>query len=76
MHGDWLFWNDPVNQLVRLVSPQAFAAGRLSNLSPEQSSLNKEIAGIVGSQKSGNGSLNAFYSTCWPPPRSLRMALM
>lgn len=63
MHGDWLFWNDPVNQLVRLVSPQAFVAGRLSNLSPEQTSLNKPIAGVAGSQTSGNGSFNAFYSS-------------
>jgi phage tail sheath protein FI len=37
-------------------------AGRLSNLSPEQSSLNKPIYGIAGTQKSGFGSLNAFYS--------------
>lgn len=63
MLGDWCFWNDPVNQLVRLVSPAAFMLGRLSNLSPEQSSLNKAIHGIAGTQKSGFGSLNAFYST-------------
>ena len=53
MFGDWLYWNDPVNGGVRLVSPQGFAAGRLSNLSPEQSSLNKPIYGVIGSQKSG-----------------------
>jgi len=38
---------------VRLVSPQGFVAGRLANLSPEQSSLNKQLYAIVGSQKSG-----------------------
>ena len=38
---------------VRLVSPQGFAAGRLANLSPEQSSLNKQLYGVIGSQKSG-----------------------
>ena len=53
MFGDWLWWNDTVNGVTRLVSPQGFAAGRLANLSPEQSSLNKQMYSIVGSQKSG-----------------------
>jgi phage tail sheath protein FI len=53
MFGDWLWWSDQVNNIVRLVSPQGFAAGRLANLSPEQSSLNKQLYGVVGSQKSG-----------------------
>ena len=53
MHGDWLYWNDPVNNILRLVSPQGFAGGKLANLSPEQSSLNKNLFGVVGSQKSG-----------------------
>jgi hypothetical protein len=53
MFGDWLYWNDQVNGVVRLVSPQGFVAGRLGNLSPEQSSLNKPLWSIVGSQKSG-----------------------
>jgi len=54
MFGDWLWWNDQTNNIVRLVSPQGFAAGRLANLSPEQSSLNKPIYSIVASQKSGS----------------------
>ena len=54
MFGDWLWWSDQVNNVVRLVSPQGFAAGRLANLSPEQSSLNKPVYSIVGSQKSGS----------------------
>ena len=53
MFGDWLWWSDQVNNTVRLVSPQGFAAGRLANLSPEQSSLNKQIYGIIGSQSTG-----------------------
>jgi hypothetical protein len=53
MFGDWLWWSDSVNNTVRLVSPQGFAAGRLANLSPEQSSLNKPLYGVIGSQKSG-----------------------
>ena len=53
MFGDWLWWNDQVNAVLRLVSPQGFTAGRLANLSPEQSSLNKPLYGVVGTQKSG-----------------------
>ncbi len=53
LFGDWLYWYDPVNAVTRLCSPAAFAAGRLANLSPEQSSLNKQIYGVVSSQKSG-----------------------
>ena len=51
--GDWIYWSDPVNQVVRIVSPQGFVAGRLANLSPEQSSLNKPIYGIVSTQRLG-----------------------
>ena len=64
MHGDWLWWNDPVNGVTRLVSPQAFAAGRLSNLTPQNITLNKPIYGIAGSQKSGLAGANqSYYST-------------
>ena len=52
MFGDWVYFNDTVNNQVRLISPQGFVAGRLANLSPEQSSLNKPLFGIVGTQKS------------------------
>ncbi len=51
--GDWIYWNDQTNNVLRLVSPQGFAAGRLANLSPEQSGLNKQIYSVVASQKSG-----------------------
>ena len=53
MFGDWLWWSDQTNGTVRLVSPQGFVAGRLANLSPEQSSLNKPLYGILGSQSFG-----------------------
>ena len=52
LFGDWVYFNDTVNNVTRLISPQAFSAGRLANLSPEQSSLNKPMYGIVGTQKS------------------------
>lgn len=53
MHGDWIWWNDQVNGITRLISPQGFVAGRLGNLSPQNSSLNKQLYSVVGSQKSG-----------------------
>lgn len=52
LFGDWVYVTDNVNNQVRLISPQGFIAGVLSNLSPEQSSLNKQLQGIVGTQKS------------------------
>ncbi|MEA2738515.1 MAG: uncharacterized protein QOH05_1822 [Acetobacteraceae bacterium] len=65
MFGDWLWWSDQANNTVRLVSPQGFAAGRLANLSPEQSSLNKQIYGVIGSQRTGTpgSGQNTAYST-------------
>ncbi|MEJ0016754.1 MAG: phage tail protein [Acetobacteraceae bacterium] len=65
MFGDWLWWSDQVNGTVRLVSPQGFAAGRLANLSPEQSSLNKQLYSVIGSQKSGTpgSGQTASYSS-------------
>ena len=53
LFGDWVFWNDQTNSTMRLVSPQGFVAGRLANLSPEQSGLNKPLFNIVGTQRSG-----------------------
>jgi uncharacterized protein len=58
LFGDWLWWWDATNDGLRLVSPQAFAAGRLANLSPEQSGLNKALYGIGGSQKVGSPGSN------------------
>jgi phage tail sheath protein FI len=65
MFGDWIYWSDQTNAVTRLVSPQGFAAGRLANLSPEQSSLNKQIYGVIGSQKSGQpgGGTATTYAT-------------
>jgi uncharacterized protein len=65
MFGDWVYWNDQTNGLIRLVSPQGFVAGRLANLSPEQSSLNKQLYGVVGTQKSGtpgSSQVNSYSS--------------
>lgn len=55
MLGDWLQINDTINNTYRFVSPQGFVVGVLGNLAPNQSTLNKPIRGIVGSQKSQTG---------------------
>lgn len=52
LHGDWCYFNDVVNGVQRLISPQGFIAGKLANSSPEISSLNKPLYGILGTQKS------------------------
>jgi hypothetical protein len=53
MFGDWVYILDTINGgITRMVSPQGFAAGMLANLAPNQSSLNKQMLGIVGTQKS------------------------
>lgn len=55
MLGDWPQINDTINNLTRFVSPQGFVVGVLGNHGPNQSSLNKPIQGIVGTQKSQTG---------------------
>jgi uncharacterized protein len=50
MFGDWLYWLDPVNGL-RVVSPQGYVAGLLSNLSPALGTLNAQLYGVAGTQK-------------------------
>lgn len=51
--GDFCYWNDNFNGVLRLVAPTVFAAARLANLSPHLSGLNKEIPTVVGTQKTG-----------------------
>jgi Bacteriophage tail sheath protein len=53
MHGDWLYWYDQVNGLTRLVSPAAFAAGEIAATDPSESSLNKQLSAVIGSQTAG-----------------------
>lgn len=52
MFGDWVYFLDPVNGGTRLISPQGYVVGVLANLAPQNSSLNKQLYGIVGTQKS------------------------
>lgn len=56
MLGDWVYWNDTLNGIPqRLVSPAAFAAGLLASLAPQNSTLNKPVNAVVGTQKSRTG---------------------
>ena len=54
LFGDWVYWQDSANNVLRLVSPQAFIGGLLGNLSPQNSTLNKPLQGVVGTQKTSN----------------------
>jgi len=56
---EWVMINDTVNGLLRFVSPQGFIVGMLANLSPQQSTLNKPIQGIVTTQKNQFGAVYA-----------------
>lgn len=50
--GDWAFMIDGVNNVTRMVSPQAFEAGTKVVIGPHQTTLNKPIQGLVGTEKS------------------------
>jgi uncharacterized protein len=54
--GDWVYWNDQVNGVQRLIAPATFWAGLRANLAPMHSTLNKPMAGVVGTQKSASGA--------------------
>jgi phage tail sheath protein FI len=60
MFGDWIYWFDQTNAVTRIVSPQGFVAGLLANMSPEQSSLNKPLYSIIGTQSSGTPGTSQF----------------
>jgi hypothetical protein len=49
--GDWVTYFDGTNNQNRLLGPATFWAGKQASLSPEQSSLNKPLYGIVSTQR-------------------------
>lgn len=59
---DWIYWNDTVNGVVRLVSPYGFTMGLITSLSPEQSPLNKVVLGVVGTERNNPYTGNQPYS--------------
>ena len=50
--GDWAYWQDTVNGVQRLLSPATFTSAMQAATSPEQSILNKPIAGVTATQRS------------------------
>lgn len=50
--GDWVYWLDTVNNVQRLLGPATFWAPMRANMAPNQSTLNKPVSGIVGTQRS------------------------
>jgi hypothetical protein len=53
--GDWALINDPFNGNQRYISPQSFRAGVMAAQLPSDSSLNKELVGCIGTQKTAEG---------------------
>lgn len=54
--GDYCYWFDSENQIPkRLVSPQAFWAGRRVSITPNQAMLNRPLYGIVSTQRADYG---------------------
>jgi hypothetical protein len=49
--GDWDYWSDTANGQIRLMAPATFMAAKISAQAPHYSSLNKQISGIVGTQR-------------------------
>jgi len=54
MLGDWCLMNDPFNNVQRFASPQGFVCGILATLDPSGSSLNKQMTGVIATQKTAN----------------------
>jgi hypothetical protein len=50
--GDWIYFQDPFNNVLRVISPQGYVCGVLAVTPPNGSSLNKVMRGLVGTQKS------------------------
>ncbi len=57
--GDFCWYQDVVNGVQRSLSPATYAAAVMAATSPEQSSLNKPIYGLIGTDRS---RANQIYS--------------
>lgn len=49
--GDWVYWQDQVNNQQRLLSPATFWAPMRAVLNPNESTLNKPVLGLIGTQR-------------------------
>jgi phage tail sheath protein FI len=51
MVGDWVYWQDTVNSVRRMMAPATFSAAEIAALSPHQSPLNKALSNAVSTQR-------------------------
>ncbi len=70
---DWLYFFDPVNAIVRAIPPLAPACGRIATLAPAQSPLNKNIFGMVGTERN-NPTSGVFLPYSLPEIGQLQAA--
>lgn len=59
---DWIYWYDSYTGKRKLVDPAVFFAGRIAALSPEQSPLNKELYGVIGTEFINSLDQFQYYS--------------
>ncbi len=59
---DWIYWNDTVNGIVRLVPPYGFILGLVTSLAPQDSPTNKRVRGVVGTERNSPFTGNQPYS--------------
>lgn len=57
--GDWVEWQDTVNNAQRQLGPATFWAPMRANMAPNQSTLNKPVNGLIGTQRSMQNLLYA-----------------
>jgi hypothetical protein len=50
--GDWVYWQDTVNNVQRMLAPMTIWAPMRANMAPNQSTLNKPVNGIIGTIRS------------------------
>lgn len=56
LSGDWCYWQDNFNNVLRLLSPATWTAAQSAGMSPHLSNLNQEMYGIVATQRSNASS--------------------
>jgi phage tail sheath protein FI len=55
--GDWVSWQDNYNGVQRLLGPATFWAALRASLAPNQSTLNKPVLNLIGTQRSAQSRL-------------------
>jgi phage tail sheath protein FI len=60
---DWCIIFDPINNVQRTITPMGVAGGLISALSPEQSPLNQEVYGILGTPRINQATGVGPYSS-------------